>query len=360
MRLTCANCNHSVDLRPEALNPDGSYYGRCPRCGSRLIKHPEIKKEEKKLKPIAINQYPSFMSSKAAYEEWRKEIHETIKSLKFNMYGSDESDIVSPGPPKLTFREFIIVPYGAWGIYGYKLSFKEPPFLLKSHRLFLESRLGALNQYRDSCPAEILAMLQDDLAAIMTTLGWIEKARVKLREKFPNFPLEHEKIPTHRKFDDLVTVSCLLITVIIVSLPSTFGRWGLSAIYFNKIVNFISFVPEVICWPFFQLITGWREKLLISAIFYLSLGWMIYRFYFPTVKMMYPQTRRYFDFNNLKWCYLGLMLYIITIIVAYANPRWLYDMAFPQLYLVSPVIFGESLGRIAYGFRKTPPKTGSH
>ena len=51
MRLTCSNCNHSVDLKPESLNSDGSYYGRCSNCGQRLIKQPK-RVEEQALKTI--------------------------------------------------------------------------------------------------------------------------------------------------------------------------------------------------------------------------------------------------------------------------------------------------------------------
>jgi len=60
MLLTCFKCNHSFGLKPELLNPDGSYYGRCSRCGHRLIKHPK-KVEEQPLKPV--NQYTATMPS---------------------------------------------------------------------------------------------------------------------------------------------------------------------------------------------------------------------------------------------------------------------------------------------------------
>ena len=58
MHLTCSKCNHTIDLNPEFLNPDGSYYGRCSNCGFRLIKQPE-KVEEQLINPV--NQNPSIM-----------------------------------------------------------------------------------------------------------------------------------------------------------------------------------------------------------------------------------------------------------------------------------------------------------
>ena len=69
MRLTCPNCKHSIDLNPEALNPDGSYYGRCSNCGQRLIKQPE-RAEEQRLKPEIDNS--SFTPSDEADKKQSK------------------------------------------------------------------------------------------------------------------------------------------------------------------------------------------------------------------------------------------------------------------------------------------------
>ena len=69
MRLTCPNCRHSVNLKPELLNPDGSYFGRCSSCGHRQIKHPKIA-EEQIIKPVSPNS--SFMTSKVTDEKRSK------------------------------------------------------------------------------------------------------------------------------------------------------------------------------------------------------------------------------------------------------------------------------------------------
>ena len=71
MHLTCSKCNHTIDLKPEFLNPDGSYYGRCSNCGFRLIKQPE-RVEEQTLKPV--NKPTIFTHSKVPRKYTLEEI----------------------------------------------------------------------------------------------------------------------------------------------------------------------------------------------------------------------------------------------------------------------------------------------
>ncbi|MDR2945448.1 MAG: hypothetical protein LBV79_01695, partial [Candidatus Adiutrix sp.] len=169
--------------------------------------------------PVSL---PPHFASLGAYEEWREDIEATATIVKKRIYPYAKEISDADEPPSLA----LLSPSSwCWRLFYYLLLFV-PPIMLEPDRLLLENKNAQIQKYINFVDPQMKRLMMIDRGHIAQAFAFMEKAREKLRIKYPEFPLEYPEHPTNQT-DGLILsfvgVVSLIFPVFLEALSKTSG-----------------------------------------------------------------------------------------------------------------------------------------
>lgn len=313
--VTCPKCSATFEVSHRAADAQGTYHTRCRFCGNRIIKHATSEVETPSASATLQSEYDSkHFDSIRDYEKWNSDIIGMIAKVKKTLYvrplGKYDLSIGDMGEsPQFA----IFSPLSWWEVFCYWASGFNPPITIKSHRLLLERKLALINKYMDSAHPAVQSLMKLDKSCIEEILSIMRKARAKMREKYPGYPLEFETRP-HEHFATQITIWLVLAGILfppnlIFFFKSDFGL-DLSPVF--------NFIPQMVVPAFSKMAAANRNPdsilIFLSTCFYLVIPLTLVQYYYPRLKMVYCRKIYITDL------YIKIPILLLAIVVIYFAP----------------------------------------
>jgi len=288
---------------------------------------------------------PRQFLSLDAYSEWSKAIEKTVDKIKLNMYPGVKGVCDLDDPLVL----LIFSPTSWFRRIQYYILFLAVPVLLEEDRLLLEIKNSQIKRYINLVSLDIKKAMLIDRGMIVQAFALMERAREKLRKKFPGYPLEHKAIPVK----PALNIAVLILAYISWIFPACLTRldeltgWDLS--------SFFNFLPTIMVPAFSKMaaisLKPVQTTLLLSYCFYFLFIAALIRYKTPPLIMKY----NFKKFRRVLYFNLAVSIGIVVPTYLYPNIWYIFFNGMPYYSpfilipgMLSAACTGELLGILVY------------